>query len=34
MTNAAMTAPARQHGLARSLLADPVFGPLPGLLLI
>jgi hypothetical protein len=24
----------RQYGLARSLLADPRFGPLPGLLLI
>lgn len=27
-------APARQHGLARSLLADPKFGPLPALLVI
>jgi hypothetical protein len=26
--------PARQHGLTRSLLADPKFGPLPALLLV
>jgi uncharacterized membrane protein YoaK (UPF0700 family) len=30
----AIHAPARQHGLARSLLADPKFGPLPALLVI
>jgi uncharacterized membrane protein YoaK (UPF0700 family) len=34
MTTAPMTGPARPHGLARSLLADPGFGPLPGLLLV